>query len=102
MVLGLLFLDGTVVVDENKGVFVLRVGVPLGPRVAWAEVALFSNGGQSLSVCDSCARGERRGKSRQTDLWIIVWQDIRLRAFLLASKKLVVRYMVVARASTST
>lgn len=48
MVLGLFFLDGTVVVDEDEGVCVLRVGVALGARVARAKVALFVSDGGSV------------------------------------------------------
>lgn len=42
MILGLLFLDGAVVVDEYKGAGIGRVGVALGALIARTEVALCS------------------------------------------------------------
>lgn len=47
---GLLFFDGAVVVNEDKGVFVLGVGVALGAFVARAQVALIW---RDLSAMDS-------------------------------------------------
>jgi hypothetical protein len=40
LVVGLLLLDGAVIVDEDKGLIVLRVLAAAGASVAWAQVTL--------------------------------------------------------------
>lgn len=48
LVVSLLLLDGAVVIDKDKGVFVLRIGVALSASVSRAEVAcwvIFREGG---------------------------------------------------------
>lgn len=42
VVLGLLFFDGAVVVDEDEGAVVLGVGVALGSRVAGTKITLLA------------------------------------------------------------
>lgn len=36
----MLFLDGTVVVDEDKSTFVVRIRIALGSLIAWTQIAL--------------------------------------------------------------
>ena len=38
-VLGLFFLDGTIVIDEDERALIVGIGVALSTFVAWAEIA---------------------------------------------------------------
>lgn len=62
-VLSLLFLHGTVIIDEYKCAFIFRIGIALRALVSRAEIALKSSSGELSSQVD-----------RIPYRWIVLWE----------------------------